>query len=123
YNDFVSWPRSRRALVRLLPSSQRGMALQRTIQLRLVRSVFRRLSPLAALGGQARVRSSEQGARSSEMDRDFDRRCGDNHPAAAHVGSCQFGLSEARLVARVCRRNYYLIDHLSVRCWLVAPAF
>src|SRR5207302_4192983 len=53
--------RSRRAVVCLLPSSQRRMALQRTIQLRLVRSVFRLLSLLAALGGPARSR--EQRAR------------------------------------------------------------
>jgi len=93
---FIPRPRPRRALVCLLPSSQRRVALQRTIQLRLVRSVFRRLSLLAAVGGPAESRCQRSRLRRASawqaevrcrelVCRDFDRRCGDNPPAAARV--------------------------------------
>ena len=60
------------------------MALQRTIQLRLVRPVFRGLSLLAAVGGPATTGSSKFEVGSSELDRIFaDHSVGGNPAAAA----------------------------------------
>ena len=62
------------------------MALQRTIQLRLVRSVFRCLSFLAALGGPAGTGSSKFEVGSWKLDRGAAHgRCGGNPVAAAGV--------------------------------------
>ena len=62
------------------------MALQRTIQLWMVRSVFRCLSFLATLGGPAESRGRRSEVRDQKMGRGAAYgRCGGNPAAAARV--------------------------------------